>query len=239
MEQTRPFWSVSDLFLFGAFFLLTLVFVPAVLVLIMRIFIPGLSPANLPGEAQILIQAILDLLWVGFIFFLIKVLHRRNILESLHWIRTTPFHAARLIALGATLAVAVLVVSTFFPPSSAPPIDQLVESTKSLSILVFFGVALAPIAEEIMFRGFVFNVLDDLGGVRVAVPCTALLFALLHAPQLWGSWAGIVLIFVVGYVLSVVRNRSNSLIPSFVVHVSYNSMLFGASALGALFQHGK
>lgn len=238
-EPNPPAWAVSDLIAFGSFFLLTLLFVPPILVTIMRMFVPGLSATDLPGEAQILIQAVLDFVWVGFIFLLIKVIHRRGILESIRWVRTQQFHAGKLVVLGATLAIGVLVVSTFFPPTSAPPIEKLVESTKSVVLLVIFGIALAPITEEIMFRGFFFNALEDFGGPRLAVPCTAVLFALLHAPQLWGSWAGIALIFVVGYVLSIVRNRSNSLIPSFVVHVSYNSMLFGASALGALLQHGK
>jgi membrane protease YdiL (CAAX protease family) len=55
---------------------------------------------------------------------------------------------------------------------------------------------------------------------------------------LWGSWAGVALIFVVGYVLSFVRQRSNSLIPSFIVHTSYNGMLFGVFALSTFVQKG-
>jgi membrane protease YdiL (CAAX protease family) len=61
----------------------------------------------------------------------------------------------------------------------------------------------------------------------------------MHAPQLWPSLAGILLILAVGYVLSIVRERSNSLIPSFIVHTAYNSMLVGASAIGTLLQKGK
>ena len=53
-----------------------------------------------------------------------------------------------------------------------------------------------------------------------------------------GSWAGIALIFVVGYVLSFVRQRSNSLIPSFIIHTSYNGMLFGVFALSTFVQKG-
>ena len=238
-EASRSFWSVADLVAFGSFFVLTLLFLPVVLVIIMQVFIPGLSATNLSGEAQVMIQGALDLVWVGFIFFLVRVIHRRQILETIRWFHTRHFRTRNLIALGATLALSVLFVSSFFSPASTPPIEKLVESTKSLYVLVIFGIFFAPIAEEIMFRGFFFNVLSDLGGARLAVPCTAVLFALLHAPQLWGSWAGIVLIFVVGYVLSIVRHRSNSLIPSFIVHTAYNSMLFGAFALSTLIQPGK
>src|SRR6188768_599568 len=83
-----PRWAVADLVAFGAFFLFTLATLPSALVVIARIFIPGLSVANLSGEAQILLQAALDIAWVGFLFFLVKVVHRRPILETFRWHRT-------------------------------------------------------------------------------------------------------------------------------------------------------
>jgi membrane protease YdiL (CAAX protease family) len=89
-----------------------------------------------------------------------------------------------------------------------------------------------------MFRGFLFKVLHDIGGPGLAISATAGLFALLHIPQLWGSWAGIGLIFIVGYILSAVRARSNSVIPSFIIHTSYNAMLFGMFALSTFVQKG-
>jgi membrane protease YdiL (CAAX protease family) len=230
---------VADLVAFGAFFLFTLIFLPAALVLIARVFIPGLSVTDLSGEAQILLQAALDIVWVGFLFFLVKVVHQKPILETFRWHRTHQYRIVTLIAIGAGLAVAVFAVSSLFPPSSPPAIEKLAESPRSLYMLVIFGVCFAPLIEEIIFRGFIFNALSELGGARLAVPITAVLFALLHAPQLWPSLAGVILIFAVGCVLSAVRQRSNSLIPSFIVHTAYNSLLVGASAIGSLLEKGK
>jgi membrane protease YdiL (CAAX protease family) len=234
----RP-WDISDLIAFGSFFIVTLAFLPAVLILIARVFIPDLSVTNLSAEAQILLQVALDIAWVGFIFFLVRVIHQKNILETFRWQNTHHYHVTRLIALGAALAITVLVISSFFPPSSPPAVEKLAESSRSVFLLVIFGVCFAPIIEEIIFRGFLFSVLSEFGGSRLAVPATAVLFALMHAPQLWPSLAGILLILAVGYVLSIVRERSNSLIPSFIVHTAYNGMLVGASAIGALLQKGK
>ena len=105
-------------------------------------------------------------------------------------------------------------------------------------IFAVFGIGVAPLFEEIIFRGFLFKVLYEMRGPKVAVPVTAVLFALLHVPQLWGSWAGVALIFVVGYILSLVRERSNSLIPSLIMHTSYNAMLFGVFIVSTLVQKG-
>jgi len=234
----RP-WKISDLIAFGSFFVVTLIFLPAVLVLVARAFKPDLSVTNLSAETQILLQAALDIAWVGFIFFLVAVVHQKNIPETFRLQNTHRYRGTSLVALGAMLAIAVFVVSSFFPPSSPPAIEKLAESSSSVALLVIFGVCFAPIIEEIIFRGFLFSVLSEFGGSRLAVPATAVLFALMHAPQLWPSRAGILLILAVGYVLSIVRERSNSLIPSFIVHTAYNGMLVGASAIGTLLQKGK
>jgi membrane protease YdiL (CAAX protease family) len=44
---------------------------------------------------------------------------------------------------------------------------------------------------------------------------------------------------VLGFILSLARHRSNSLIPSFIIHTAYNSTLFGVSVIGALMQQRK
>ena len=237
-DSLRPEWTLADLIVFCSVFVITLQFVPWAIVKVMGIFIHGMNTANLSGVAQILIQGALNLIWIGFIFFLIKVVHRRPVMKSLHWVHSGTYTVARLIFLGIILAIIALFVSARFPPQEATPIEQLVESRDSLYLLVAFGILVAPITEEIMFRGFFYGVFSSLGRDRLAIPGTALLFALLHAPQLAGSWAGIMVIFVVGFVLSIIRQRSNSIVPSFIVHTAYNGMLFGAEALSALLQRG-
>ena len=175
---------------------------------------------------------------VGFIAFLIKVVHRQSFVETIHWFRNHQFSTGFLISLGATLAISVLLVSSFFPAGEPPPIERLLSSATAVYVFAIFGIGAAPLFEEIIFRGFLFKVLFDIGGSGMAVSVTAILFALLHLPQLWGSWGGVILIFIVGYILSFVRLRSNSLIPSFIIHTSYNTMLFGVFALSTFVQKG-
>ncbi len=60
----------------------------------------------------------------------------------------------RLIAAGAFLAITVLLVSSFFPTPSDSPLEKLLTTTPSIVMFVVFGIAAAPILEEIIFRGF-------------------------------------------------------------------------------------
>jgi membrane protease YdiL (CAAX protease family) len=243
MEAPEPqgpqsLWRMADLLVFAVFFLLTVLLLPLSVIRVWRIFNPDLRVADLTAVDQVVLQGIMNLVLVGFIAFLIKVVHRRSFIETIHWFRDHQFGTGFLISLGATLAISVLIVSSFFPAGEAPPIEKLLSSTKAVYVFAVFGIGAAPLFEEIIFRGFLFKVLFDIGGSGAAVSVTAILFALLHLPQLWGSWAGVGLIFVVGYVLSFVRLRSNSLIPSFIIHTSYNTMLFGVFALSTFIQKG-
>jgi membrane protease YdiL (CAAX protease family) len=133
-------------------------------------------------------------------------------------------------------ALSVLLISQFLPSTGETPLEKLLTSRSAILVFAIFGVAVAPLLEEIIFRGFLFKVLWEIGGSKVAFLGTAALFALLHSPQLAGNWGSVVLIFVVGCVLSLVRYRSNSIIPSFLVHTSYNATLFMLFALSTVVQ---
>ncbi len=231
-------WRIADLIVFAVFFLLTVLFLPITALRVWHIFNPELRVADLTAVDQVILQGLMNSVLVGFIAFLIKVVHRQSFVETIHWFRNHQFSTGFLISLGATLAISVLLVSSFFPPREPPPIERLLSSATAVYVFAIFGIGAAPLFEEIIFRGFLFKVLFDIGGSGTAVSVTAILFALLHLPQLWGSWGGVILIFIVGYILSFVRLRSNSLIPSFIIHTSYNTMLFGVFALSTFVQKG-
>jgi len=218
--------------------LLTVLFLPITALRVWHIFNPELRVADLTAVDQVILQGLMNSVLVGFIAFLIKVVHRQSFVETIHWFRNHQFSIGFLISLGATLAISVLLVSSFFPAGEPPPIERLLSSATAVYVFAIFGIGAAPLFEEIIFRGFLFKVLFDIGGSGTAVSVTAILFALLHLPQLWGSWGGVILIFIVGYILSFVRLRSNSLIPSFIIHTSYNTMLFGVFALSTFVQKG-
>jgi CAAX protease family protein len=231
-------WRIADLIVFAVFFLLTVLFLPITVLRVWHIFNPELRVADLTAVDQVILQGLMNSVLVGFIAFLIKVVHRQSFVETIHWFRNHQFSTGFLISLGATPAISVLLVSSFFPAGEPPPIERLLSSATAVYVFAIFGIGAAPLFEEIIFRGFLFKVLFDIGGSGTAVSVTAILFALLHLPQLWGSWGGVILIFIVGYVLSFVRLRSNSLIPSFIIHTSYNTMLFGVFALSTFVQKG-
>jgi membrane protease YdiL (CAAX protease family) len=89
---------------------------------------------------------------------------------------------------------------------------------------MFVAVFIAPLVEEIVFRGYLYPVVARGLGVTTSIFVTGALFGLLHAPQLWGGWWQIALLVMVGVVFTLVRAVSKTVVTSYVVHTSYNSV---------------
>src|SRR5262245_32618939 len=205
-------WEVLDLIAFFAFSVATVVFLPGALFLVLRLFQPGLQVKNLSGVQQILIQALMDIVLVGFIVFLVAAVHRMPVLRTLYFVPNEYLRIGRLILGGVFLAVTVLVISSFLPTPSESPLEKLLTTTPSIVLFVVFGITMAPLFEEIIFRSFIFSALEDLIGWKMAVPITTVTFAALHLTQLSGILPAVAVILLVGYVLTIVRYRTNSVI---------------------------
>ena len=222
-------WRGRDMVYFGCAFIA------------LNIFAPGLvNQLPFRGESADAFRAlvgtmVVELTLIGLIYALARYGHGLSFMEEMRWSLDYKVRNGTLLTLGMGLAFSVMIVSTVFPPSS-PPIEQLLSTPEAIAVFAIFGIAVAPFLEELLFRGFLFRVLEQTAGVSTAIRVTAVLFALMHVPQLWGSWAGMLLIFAVGFILSTLRARTGSLIPTVIVHTAYNGMLFLAFAVGSLAQ---
>ena len=124
LEPQNP-WSAVDLIVFGVFFGLTVLVLPAGLIWLWRLINPNLKADQLTAVDLVLVQGIMNLALVTFIAFLVKMVHKRLFRETIHWYRNYDFTTGFLVGLGAMLAVSVLIVSSLLPPETPPPIERL------------------------------------------------------------------------------------------------------------------
>lgn len=82
-------------------------------------------------------------------------------------------------------------------------------------------VIVAPVAEEILFRGYLFGKLRKHVPVWVAIILTSLLFGLVHA-----AWNVGIDVFALSIVLCLLRVVSRSLWPSILLHMTKNALAF-------------
>jgi uncharacterized protein len=90
-----------------------------------------------------------------------------------------------------------------------------------IAAVVLAGAVLAPIAEELFFRGFVFRSYLSMRGPLVAYPLSSLLFATLHL-----NLPALLPIFVLGLLFAAAYQRTGSIVPSMVGHALFNAIGF-------------
>jgi len=90
----------------------------------------------------------------------------------------------------------------------------------------------APAGEEMVFRGAIHSYLSARIGSRTAIFVAALLFVLIHVPQLDGYWPAMLGIFGLGVVAGVARELTGSLLGAVLVHVAYNSVTMASVLAG-------
>ena len=186
---------------------------------------PLLHHPALEAVSLLVFQGLLDLIILLYIYFTITLKYNSPFWTSIKWTGKVRKYFLIYWPVGVSLALTVVGLSAILPSPQKPPIEEMLEHPASALLFAVLGVFIAPFVEELIFRGFIYPVVERGAGSALAVVSTALLFTALHLGQLWGSWTGITLILLVGITLSTVRARTDSLIPPFVIHLSYNSTL--------------
>jgi uncharacterized protein len=101
---------------------------------------------------------------------------------------------------------------------------------ESLSALIGYGVLLAfvaPLAEELFFRGFVFGVLREKIGAVWGVLATGVVFGLVHVAGSPIETVGVLIIL--GSLLCVLYQKTGSLLPCIALHAINNAISFAAT----------
>jgi sodium transport system permease protein len=167
---------------------------------------------------------------VGLVLLIGRGLPRRDYLALrrpiLPPLRTLGLAALALLAIYASLVVTALFVRPSEEQGLLPDgwnshaVGPFVASVIAVTVV-------APIAEELTYRGAGFALLRGYGE-RWAVLVTALLFALGH-----GLLEAFVPLVVFGVVVALLRSRTGSVLPGMLVHATFNGVAVAFSVLHA------
>ena len=148
---------------------------------------------------------------------------RPDFLAAIHW--NWPQNIAPYLGGGVVLSLTLQLLAHALPMPKNLPIDLFFRTPAEAWALTIFGITLAPLMEELFFRGFLYPVLARGIGFTAAIFVTGFAFALLHGSQLMFSWGPVLVIFLVGTILTMVRVYKNSVAAGLLVHVAYNGTL--------------
>jgi membrane protease YdiL (CAAX protease family) len=185
---------------------------------------------SLAGNALITVPAQFAayVLTVGFMMWLVRERHGFPFARGIFWNLPEKQIALTALAGGAVMALLSEISSGLlqrWTPKNLP-IEEYFKNAASGYALALFGVFVAPIVEEIFFRGFLYPALERWVGVVAGLVLTSAAFSLLHGGQLGEAWAPMLVLFLVGAVLTAVRIRTRSVATCVLVHMGYNATLF-------------
>jgi uncharacterized protein len=132
-------------------------------------------------------------------------------------------------AIGAFIAFE-LVYAAIFDPKNPQRIVEDLGADQSTALLVtgaLVVIMVAPVAEELLFRGFLFRVLRVRMSFWPAAVIDGVLFGLVH-----GSFVILPVLAFLGIALCWVYERTGSLFPCIAIHVLNNTLAYGATTDG-------
>jgi membrane protease YdiL (CAAX protease family) len=232
-RQREPFWGYDDLALVIGLIVAGLVVIGLIVAAIAH-FVPGLrmdpTPLLLPSNLVVYL-----IVYIAFRLVL-GLRYDRPVFSSLGWRRTN----VNLLVAGAGGVGLAFALSAFASlvktPKVSLPFEEMTNSPWSFALFAIMAAVIAPIFEELFFRGFVQPLLSRTFGVVAGILVTAALFGALHAPEYSDAWQYALTVALAGAAFGWLRERTKSIIPGTVMHGCFNAVSVIALVLS---KHGK
>ena len=202
-------------------------------------------------------QAVSYVLTLAIAWVLFPRIWERTFLQGIEWNALAPRRWWYwIILVAAVMSGLAQFALRFVAEPKSSPLDQILRTTHGAWLMTAFGVLLAPVAEEIAFRGFLLpslaiaydwlalertpaglqkwqsSSMHSRAALIFAAIFSSIPFALMHAGQLQHAWGALGILYAVSLVLSFVRIRTNSVAASVLMHATYNFTVFAVLFIG-------
>lgn len=220
--EHEVFWGYTDLCLFVFFALLGMLAGGLVVKIESVVFHFTKAPVWALLPAQIVTYAVL----FGGIQLVFRVAYDRPFWRSLGW-NPPALPVSRIVMAGMTTAMVVILAGSLIHlPGGANPMTELLQGRLAFVLMAVFGVGVAPLCEELAFRGFLQPLLVRSLGAVAGILIAGAGFGLLHYQEYGNSWRHALLICGAGVCFGCMRHFTRSTKAAVIMHASYNSLLF-------------
>jgi len=229
VPEREPFWGYADLVLFAG---LT---VPSMLLGVMLVRV-AMAVFHLRTDVSVAVMLPEQLVGYALLFGALRVIFRvqydRPFWSSLGW-TPVPISVPFVVTAGVATAMAGILAAALIrlPATGNQMTELLQQGNVAILLMAAFGVGIAPLFEELAFRGFLQPLLVRSFGAWAGVLTTGVAFGLLHFREYGNSWRHALLLSGAGACFGWMRHVTKSTKASVVMHASYNGLLFLLLAL--------
>jgi membrane protease YdiL (CAAX protease family) len=181
----------------------------------------------LDGTAQLFCQQSLTLLaWLSIFVFLRFRYGAIRPYIGLNLTRPKAYYAwetVRLTLVTASLLVGLNLLWTVLGKQPAAKMPYAGASHAELLVLSLFAVFMAPVLEEVIFRGLVQSTFHKLYSPLMSVFMTSLVFLVLHG-NYFQDFQALSQVMILGFCFGLWRERTQSILPGIMAHLFNNAL---------------
>lgn len=231
LNPDNPAWSLPRALLVWVISVVLLFFLPLFGAIPYGIYkvAQGGSAAGLGADANLIFISILGVLPAHvltflMVWFVVSNRGRRPFWQSLGWGWPRNFGPWKTIGL-AVLLLAVGILMTRLLPGADTDLDKIINSSlKARFTAAFLAAVTAPLVEELIYRGMLYSAFQKVLGITWAVLIVSVLFAGVHVVQYYNNIGVITAVAILSVALTLVRARTGSVLPSYVIHLVFNGI---------------
>jgi membrane protease YdiL (CAAX protease family) len=225
VPERTPFWGFADVFLVAGLALPCMFLGWAIVHLAVwaahwKSGVPGVEAVAEMSFGYALLFAVLAAIF--------RVQYDRPFWRSLGWTATrVPIVWCVVCGFVTTILVGITAYLIHAPASSGPLVEMM-KYRPTLIVLAIFGTTVAPLCEELAFRGFLQPLLVRNLGVIGGIAIAAALFGSLHYSEYGDSWRSALLVALAGAAFGCMRQATGSTAAAAIMHAAFNGLQFVA-----------
>jgi membrane protease YdiL (CAAX protease family) len=179
------------------------------------------------------------------------ILWRRSFADGISWTwRAARLRWWKLMLLGCVLSIIAQLSEHWAKSPVTTDVTQLLKTPAAAWLTVFFGTLVAPVSEEIAFRGFLLPALATAydwlslertpaglqrwqrntdhtrGALIFGALISSVAFTSIHSSQLHGAHVALAVLFCMSLACSAIRIVTRSVAASTLTHMAYNGLIF-------------
>ena len=226
LDEKLP-WQISDV-------IFTYIFVFVLSLIITGVLLYVSFDIN-PGVYTAFFQLMISFITLGIVYLIVTVKHRIPFKEAFGIdFQQTPYFFKTGVVTSIVILLTTASVNFIFSRTSGTveqnPYGVMPED--KIRAIIFLAVFVAPIVEEIFFRGFMQPALIRSMGTIPGIFFTALIFGVSHTQYLNYSVA-LISVTAIGLILGGVKYMTNSVVPGIFAHL-FNNLIAVLSLLSVI-----
>jgi len=190
---------------------------------------------NLSGNAKILFEILLVVFGLIFVFILMVlfpvlwyfIVNKSSIKEILSRFMLTLKGVDKAILWGVLVTIImfaisyIIIIISLMLKANSEELGNIQDIDLYLSpISMLILVSVQPMAEEVFFRGFLFDKVRSHGGDYLAVALTSVLFGIAHMS--YSKPDVVISTIIMGFVLAVIVLKTKNLLTAIIAHTLFN-----------------